>query len=120
MHVEDVHKPIDLDSAIEQAQTSLLRSPNSAISERTLTSTKANQKTEVNDKSVVSSAAPAPVKTKPQEALKRSRKVKNQVLEGSLVEIAAAGEKQKLSAYDALKQAGLIRPASEYLCKETS
>jgi hypothetical protein len=117
MNVEDVHKPIDFDAAITQAQTALSASGISPAAPRKSASSTTNQKTEDHKQAVASSASPASATTKSQ-APKQTRKGKGQALQGSLVQIAVAGEKQQLSAYEALKQAGVIRSASEYLQQE--
>lgn len=111
--VEDVH-PIDLDSFLQQAQgklnkaeqlQTLSRTRNKSSSEKSSQTQKSSQP-ETGTKSVA-----APPKTS------RNRN-KKKLGADSLPEIAAIGEKQKLTAYDSMRQAGLIRPATEYLLEE--
>jgi len=112
--VEDVH-PVDLTSFLEEAQGKLNRAEQLRALARTRASANDGQVLQADSTAVVESEVPSAI------APKTSRKRRNAVpLKGSLPEIAARGEKQKLTAYDALHQAGLIRSANEYLLEEVS
>ncbi|MBW4522820.1 MAG: ATP-binding protein [Scytolyngbya sp. HA4215-MV1] len=112
--VEDVH-PIDIDQFLQNAQNQLSRAEQHQASGSV-------QTTNLNKQ-----LPPATIDaTEPQiaatETVKKGsgRRKKTAPLEGSLPEIAASGEKQKLRAYEALRQAGLIRPVIEYFGEEVS
>jgi hypothetical protein len=110
-NVEDVH-PIDLDFFLHEAQSSI----NRAEQLYALTGTQPVYKSEKLQKQSSDPSLEAPTITTIAAAKKTSRKHgKAPLAKGSLPEIAAAGEKQKMSAYEALRQAGFIRPATEYL-----
>jgi hypothetical protein len=100
--VEDVH-PIDLDSFLQEAQSKL----NKPEQLRVLAQTR--NKPSDDTTNIL------------QETQKKTRRRKKNILaEGSLPVIADEGEKHKLSAYESLRQAGLIRSATEYLLEEVS
>ena len=112
--VEDVH-PIDIDQFLQDAQNQLSRAEQRQSSAATRT-------THLN-KQLSPTALDA---TEPQivatETVTKSsgRRKKTTPMEGSLPAIAVSGEKLKLSAYEALRQAGLIRPVTEYLLERVS
>lgn len=113
--VEDVH-PVDLTSFLEEAQGKL----NRAEQLRALARTRAPAKSE--SEAALQSPVPAiesEVSSTTTPKTSRRRK-KTAPLEGSLPKIVTSGEKQQLTAYDSLLQAGLIRSANEYLLEEVS
>ena len=112
--VEDVH-PIDIDQFLQDAQNQLSRAEQGQASTVTQIN---NLDRQLSPTTVDATEAPIAA-TEAVQKVSRRRK-KTAPLEGSLPEIAASGEKQKLSAYEALRQAGLIRPATEYLLEEVS
>jgi hypothetical protein len=106
--------PINLDSFLQEAQSNL----NKAEQLEALTRTrKVSSAKESSPTKAISQAETVTktVETPPKNS--KTRKKKNLAAD-SLPAIAAIGEKQKLTAYEALKQAGLIRPATEYLLEE--
>ncbi|MBD1842459.1 hypothetical protein H6F89_03320 [Cyanobacteria bacterium FACHB-63] len=112
--VEDVH-PVDLTSFLEEAQGKLNRAEQLRALARTRAPANGGQILQSDSTAVVESEVPSAATLK----ISRRRK-KAAPLEGSLPEIAGRGEKQQLTAYDALHQAGLIRSANEYLLEEVS
>ncbi|MBM0744187.1 ATP-binding protein [Phormidium sp. CLA17] len=112
--VEDVH-PIDIDQFLQNAQNQLSR----AEQGQTSTVTRVNNLDRQLPPTAVDATEAQIAATEVVQKVSRRRK-KTAPLEGSLPEISASGEKQKLSAYEALRQAGLIRPATEYLLQEVS
>ncbi|MBW4473286.1 MAG: ATP-binding protein [Stenomitos rutilans HA7619-LM2] len=112
--VEDVH-PIDIDQFLQDAQNQLSRAEQGQAS----TATRINNLDRQLPPTAVDATEAPIAATEAVQKVSRRRK-KTAPLEGSLPEIAASGEKQKLSAYEALRQAGLIRPATEYLLEEAS
>jgi hypothetical protein len=112
--VEDVH-PVDLDTFLEEAQGRLNRAEQLQALARTRISTNSGEALQPNSTIALES------KVSPDTTSKTCRRRKKaDPLEGSLPEIAARGEKQQLTAYDALQQAGLIRSGNEYLLEEVS
>jgi len=112
--VEDVH-PIDIDQFLQDAQNQLSR----AEQRQALANTRIIKLNKQPSLAALDSTEPQIAV--PETVKKGSgRRKKTAPLEGSLPEIAASGEKQKLSAYESLRQAGLIRPATEYLLEEVS
>ena len=109
--VEDVH-PIDLDSFLKEAQSKLNRAEQMQALSRTRTQSSSNVQSPLPPVSSIDTPT-ASVETSPKKTTRKSKKTV--LTKGSLPEIAASGVKQKLGAYDALRQAGLIRPATEYL-----
>jgi hypothetical protein len=112
--VEDVH-PVDLDPFLEEAQSKLNRAEQFRALARTQISTNSGEALQSN--STIALESKVSSDTTPKTPRRRKR---TDPLEGSLPEIAARGEKQQLTAYDALQQAGLIRSANEYLLEEVS
>jgi hypothetical protein len=112
--VEDVH-PVDLDPFLEEAQSKLNRAEQFRALARTRISTNSGEALQSN--STIALESKVSSDTTPKTSRRRKR---TDPLEGSLPEIAARGEKQQLTAYDALQQAGLIRSANEYLLEEVS
>lgn len=110
--VGDVH-PVSLDSFLEDAQSKLDRAEQLRALAKTRLSSNNRDVIQSNSATGVEPETPATAATK----TSRKRK-KITSLEGSLSDIAVAGEKQNLIAYDALNQAELIRSAEEYLLKE--
>jgi hypothetical protein len=112
--VEDVH-PIDIDQYLQNAHNQVNRAEQRQASAN-------SQTTHFNKQS--SPATPASTKSQivATTTVKKGsgRRKKTAPLEGSLPEIAASGERQKLNAYESLQQAGLIRSANEYLLEEVS
>lgn len=111
--VEDVY-PINLDSFLQEAQSKLNKAEQLEALTRTrkVSSAKESSPTKaISQAETVTKTVETPPKTS------KTRKKKNLAAD-SLPAIAAIGEKQKLTAYEALKQAGLIRPATEYLLEE--
>jgi hypothetical protein len=111
--VEDIH-PIDIDQYLQDAQNQLNKAEQHQASASTQTTNFNNQSLPTGHNSTEPRVAAI-------ETINKGpgRRKKTDPLQGSLPEIAASGEKQKLSAYEALRQAGLIRSATEYL-KEVS
>ncbi|MFB2833622.1 ATP-binding protein [Floridanema evergladense] len=111
--VQDVH-PIDLDSFLQEAQSNLNKAEQLQALSRT-------RKVSTSEESSLTKTISQPetvtknVDTSPKTS--RIRKKKNLAAD-SLPTIVAMGEKEKLTAYEAIKQAGLIRPATEYLLEE--
>jgi hypothetical protein len=112
--VEDVH-PIDIGQFLQDAQNQLSRAEQHQASVSMQTANLSKQL----PPATLNATGPQIGATKTVKKGSGRRK-KTDPLEGSLPEIAASGEKQKLSAYEALRQAGLIRPATEYLLEEVS
>jgi hypothetical protein len=111
--VEDVY-PINLDSFLQEAQSKLNKAEQVEALTRTrkVSSAKESSPTKaISQAETVTKTVETPPKTS------KTRK-KKKLAADSLPAIATIGEKQKLTAYEALKQAGLIRPATEYLLEE--
>lgn len=108
--VEDVH-PINLDPFLEEAQGELNRDKQLEALSRTRGSTGSGQLSASNRLSTVVRDTKA---SKGESSASKKRK-KSKPLAGSLPDIAAAGEKEQLIAYESFRRAKLIRPAEEYL-----
>ncbi|MBD1847744.1 ATP-binding protein [Cyanobacteria bacterium FACHB-63] len=112
--VEDVH-PISLDSFLEEAQGKLNKAEQLQALARARTSATPRGALQLP---VIEAVEPESSSSIPSKTRRKRRKVAP--LEGSLPDIVASGEKQQLTAYDALKQSRLIRSANEYLLEEVS
>ncbi|XHX76327.1 MAG: ATP-binding protein [Stenomitos frigidus ULC029] len=112
--VEDVH-PIDINQFLQDAHSQLNRATQlEALAKRQVVAHSSQQ-----SQSVIASTEQQDLTAVTTKKVSGRRK-KAIPREGSLPEIATSGEKQKLSAYEALRQAGLIRPVTEYLLEEVS
>lgn len=114
--VEDVY-PMEIDSYLSEVQSQLNK-------EQQLRALSRKRNSDVEQKPSNPSASTVATPSKTQAATTNKRKSKgrkrSQPLAGSLPDIAAIGEKQNLTAYDALKQVGCIRSANEYLVEEVA
>lgn len=108
--VEDVHA-IDIDRFLQDAHSQLNRATQLEELARSQTTTQFNHQSQADSAPSTErqTTVPATIKKNP------AKRKKAMPLEGSLPKIALLGEKQKLSAYEALRQAGFIRPVTEYL-----
>ena len=122
--VEDVH-PIDITSFLEEAQKT------TKIVGRLRSSPTIQKSLEDSEEVEVHLRNPAPdsptteagcnsIDVTPQpEIKKRQRKPRKSALQKEgLMKVVAFGEEEEIAAYQALKQEGYIRPATEYLPEE--
>jgi hypothetical protein len=112
--VEDVH-PIDINQFLQDAHSQLNNATQlEALARRQATT----QPSEPSQSAILSTDRQDVTSATSKKGSGRCKKAIP--LEGSLPEIAASGEKQRLSAYESLRQAGYIRPATEYLLDDVS
>ncbi len=109
--VEDIH-PIDLDCFIQEAHSSLNNTEPLRASSKTRTALGFKEHKQPPQSAQTQQLD---VELKNKISAKRRRKT---LAEGSLPAIATSAEKQKLSAYEALRIAGFICPATKYLLPE--
>lgn len=111
--VEDVH-PIDLDSFVYEAEKKVNNTEQFQSLSKTKRVSSLEESLSTEEISQLETVT-KPVETPPKTPITRSKK---NLAADSLPVIAALGEKQKLTAYEALKKAGLIRSVDEYLLEE--
>jgi hypothetical protein len=109
--VEDVI-PLDIDKHLHDSQRDTNRSEQFRALTRVRTNTTSNSSSSPSETTTPVKPKTAPIEPDKQRSAKRQRNNSEKV---GLVEIVKAGNTQKIRAYDALSQAGFIRPAAEYI-----
>lgn len=115
-------QPIDLEGAVWEALRNIGTSP--GTTQGSTTGSKPQSSDENRADEVQDVTTPREESQNPQqhgeEGDEHESKDRTEKVEGSLPEIATKGRERGMTAYEALKKAGVIRDASEFLVEEVS